>query len=181
MLKLINVLASASMFIATSALAGSYSELAVMENVSVFELASEDENIRKFKMITTVELGSNACIAAQNKVTLISEQVEQVKEVYALIAKPEIEKACTRIYDPVYKTISIIMELDETRSLDILLRNVDTPNNTASYQDYLKNDFCDSVDTAYIGGNPLFDQSTGEFLSLEDYLATKGMDLNCQY
>ena len=41
------------------------------------------------------------------------------------------------------------------------------------------NMFCDPVGTFYLGGTPLFDESTGERLSREDYLSTKGLNIYC--
>lgn len=41
------------------------------------------------------------------------------------------------------------------------------------------NIYCDPLDTAYAGGNPLFDPASGELTAREDYLAAKGLNMYC--
>ncbi len=41
------------------------------------------------------------------------------------------------------------------------------------------NMYCDPVGTFYLGGTPLFDETTGERLSREEYLSTKGLNIYC--
>jgi len=42
------------------------------------------------------------------------------------------------------------------------------------------NEFCDPIATVYMGGNPLFDSSTGVSKSLDDYLREKDFDAGCK-
>ena len=74
--------------------------------------------------------------------------------------------------------------MNPAKSKDLLLRNVLTENGvrTVSYKQFLVrlNQYCDPIDTMYLGGNPLFDERTATYTPLEVYLADKGLGLDCQ-
>ena len=161
------------------------SSLATMHDIKVEPLTSPSPELERYEITAEVELGPNHCVAEDSEVSLEFEIVETVAEVYALRTR-RLEKACSFFKDgPIFTTASITVTIDPTRSLDILLRQVQSENGvaTVSFRDFLPeplNQYCDPIGTMYLGGTPLFNERTGERISLETYLAEKGLNLQCE-
>ena len=159
------------------------SQIAVMDDVLVEYMGQEDGS-DLYEINATVFLGSNPCIAESNTVELVVERVETVTEVFALLQSPAEPRICTFEYRPVYKTLSVLVDID-SRSKDILLRDVvlNDEVTTVSYREFLPLPAptipCHEEGTLYAGGNPLFNELTGEFMTEEEYLASIGLDANC--
>lgn len=113
----------------------------VIQDLEVTELKAIHNPANKLVTIKgRVMIGSNGCTANNvEKVALIEETVEQVKDVRVEITRRKYlePKFCPMNYMPVYENVAIQVELLEGRQSEVLIHDVDFFGHTVSHKDYL--------------------------------------------
>ncbi|NRA66049.1 MAG: hypothetical protein HRU19_16290 [Pseudobacteriovorax sp.] len=170
----------------------SYGTPLTVSSVSILENTSDSVT---YEIKGSVIQGSNSCVAAQNVPALVTVPFEDKVLVSAQIVRTIPEDGtgifCTLQYDPVPADLEVVVTVSKEAKQKVILTNIIDVNGEpfetkdaafllaqAPVKQEL-NRYCDPVDTMYLGGTPLFNERTGVFTSLEDYLAQRGLDLDC--
>ena len=164
-----------------------------MKLVELTELAASADSL-SYQIEAEVMLGSNPCMAQGNDAFLATTQLgDQLVVSAQMTMAADSDRICTREFRPVYKTLSKVVSVDSSSIATIVLSQVtDLEGNffesipvsdlvtVDAGKEVRYNRYCDPEGTMYLGGTPLFNEMTGESLSLEEYLTTRGLDRNCK-